>query len=576
VQTEKRIAMIKKCCCLLLLFYSTIHYCQHTHTYDWGYNLGGTDNDSAVSSAIDENGNVYVFGHYRATVDFDFTTAESSLTAEATGSSFIAKYDNDGNLLWVQDLNGDLGHNAAMTIDNTNNALYLTGSFENTMSFGSFTLNSNGDKDVYVIKQTLDGTFLNAYSFGDTQADEASYIHLDNNELYISGDFRGTIDVDITTSQQLLISSGSDGSSQSNLDNSFLVKLNLDLTHVWSTSFGGYNYGSKVTTDNESNIYVTGLARGTMDADPSSGEYFITATQNTADVYLIKLSSTGDFIWAGITESYNSGTVPSVNDIAVDSNNNIYLTGAFSGRLDFDFDDSVDAFTNMRSSFDGYVAKYDPNGNHLWLSLIYGVVDIRGRTILIDNLDNIYATGSYRGTARFGSHFNYLWPVAGEDAYLTMLNTEGDFIWKSRYAGSFYDRILKVSIDPSYNLFLAGTFHNSMDFNPYSTSNDETDTHGESDAFLIKLSATTLSTDTVELQNQIQIYPNPSAHITKLSYPNTISISRVALYDLLGKKIKDISLQENTIDISGLASNQLYLLKITTDKGTVQKKLFKK
>lgn len=91
------------------------------------------------------------------------------------------------------------------------------------------------------------------------------------------------------------------------------------------------------------------------------------------------------------------------------------------------------------------------------------------------------------------------------------------------------------------------------------------------------LDSNPLSNDEFKLENDISIYQNPSLSSFRIETKNNIKVSDVALYDMLGSKVKNISrIDSNEYDISNLSSG-LYIVKILDDKGaSFSKKLLKK
>jgi hypothetical protein len=76
-----------------------------------------------------------------------------------------------------------------------------------------------------------------------------------------------------------------------------------------------------------------------------------------------------------------------------------------------------------------------------------------------------------------------------------------------------------------------------------------------------------------ELQNQVNIYPNPTTGELKVT-SNGLRITSVEIFDVLGRKQKAESKKENEIDISHLPDG-VYFVKITIEQETVIKKIVK-
>ena len=115
-----------------------------------------------------------------------------------------------------------------------------------------------------------------------------------------------------------------------------------------------------VKTDNNNDIVIT----GDLEYSATFDTILINPT-GTTSVFLVKYNTNGNIIWgtmAGGTSNGNFGL-----DIAIDSVNNIYFTGQVAGNnIQFD---SVIYSQNSR----GFLAKYNPSGNLIWLKLYYAV-----------------------------------------------------------------------------------------------------------------------------------------------------------------------------------------------------------
>tara|TARA_R110002049_G_scaffold307724_1_gene509246 strand:+ start:865 stop:1611 length:747 start_codon:yes stop_codon:yes gene_type:complete len=87
------------------------------------------------------------------------------------------------------------------------------------------------------------------------------------------------------------------------------------------------------------------------------------------------------------------------------------------------------------------------------------------------------------------------------------------------------------------------------------------------------LGAPTLGLEKELLENAISLYPNPVKNELTIK-TNTIEIQQAILYDILGKSIKQINVENEVVDLSSI-SNGIYLLKLVADKGVLVKKITK-
>ena len=183
---------------LFLLSYLSPTDQAQAQEYQWA-RRGGNKTVSAVDS--DGAGNSYLLTSFSGSVSF------GPYTFTALGNSYrtdlcLVKYDKDGNVLWARRIGGtgneDLGD---VTISQYGGYLYITGTFEQTVRFGSYhgymvsPLTSRGSKDIFVARyETSGGVFQWARQAGGSSSDVANGIFTDKygEEVFITGSFSGT------------------------------------------------------------------------------------------------------------------------------------------------------------------------------------------------------------------------------------------------------------------------------------------------------------------------------------------------------------------------------------------------
>jgi len=154
---------------------------------------------------------------------------------------------------WATQAGGSGGdHSAGIVLDEYGNS-YITGYFAGTATFGSYSITSNGNNDIYVAKMDANGNWQWVTQAGGSISDffweYGRGITIDNNEnTYITGFFRGTAIF------------GSDSLTCSGDRDIFVAKMDPNGNWLWATKAGGDcpNQGSEITIDNTGNTYITG------------------------------------------------------------------------------------------------------------------------------------------------------------------------------------------------------------------------------------------------------------------------------------------------------------------------------
>ena len=367
-----------------------------------------------------------------------------------------------GDFLWAKGIGGtglDAGYRIAV---DSNGNVYTTGLFSGTVDFDPgvsiFNLTSAGSSDIFVSKLNSGGDFVWAKSMGGTGSDEGHDITVDSNgNVYIAGFFSGTADFDPGADTSNLTSAGS--------VDIFVSKLDSSGDFLWAKSMGGTGFDNVycITLDSSGNVYTTGFFYATVDFDPGIGIANLTSV-GSGDIFVSKLNSNGDFIWA---KSMGGTTDDSGFGITVDSSNNVYATGAFSGTADFDPSAGTSNLTSL-GSVDIFVSKLNSSGDFIWAKSMGGTGDDQGNSITIDPSGNIYTTGYFYGTADFdpGAGTSNLTSVGSGDIFVSKLDSNGNFVWAKSMGGTDYDQGSSISVDSSGNVYTSGAFSGIVDFDP--------------------------------------------------------------------------------------------------------------
>ena len=384
----------------------------------WAKSFGDYNHDYGFSITVDSVGSSFVCGGFQGTVDFDPDTGVYNLTSNAYEDIFVLKLDSSGNFLWAKSMGGTLGDRGVSIDVDTSGNVYTTGYYYGTVDFdpdtGIFNLTSLASDDIFILKLDTWGNFIWAKSLGGTYTDESKFITIDKyGNIYTTGTYGGTADFDPDTGSYVLISNGS--------YDVFISKLNASGECLWAKGIGGSStdIGYSVAFDNDQNIYTTGHFKNSVDFDPGAGTFNL-STNSYEEIFILKLDSLGNFIWAKNIGGPNHDHAYS---IATDKFGNIYATGYFQNTADFN---PGPGLFNISSSGgrEIFISKLDSAGNFVWAKGIGASAWDEGQSLICDNIGNLYLTGYYWNTVNFsfGSSPVNLTSVNGRDIFILKLS----------------------------------------------------------------------------------------------------------------------------------------------------------
>jgi len=420
---------------------------------DWAVSMGGKGHDNGHDISIDGKGNIYVTGPFYGRVDFNPGTKSDYLMARESGGSFVQKLDAEGNFIWAKSIGGT----PCSSVAAPSGEVCLVGTFRGTADFNPgalrFNLNSQGEEDVFVQKLDADGNLLWAKSFGGPKKDWSRACAMDaDGNIYIVGFFQETVDFNSGLGvYDLTAAEGRDF---------FVLKLDARGNFIWVKSMGSSLKNRDVKIDLLGNVYVTGYFWGKVDFDPGEGVTELTSGGGT-DVFVQKLDAKGNFLWV---KSIRSASGDWSNSMTVDAKGNVYVTGGFEGTADFD-PSAGEMKLKAEGKGDIYILKLDANGNFIGAKSMGGQGKDVGTSIGTDISGNVYLTGSFQGTADFGSNKEpiLLTSNGDSDVFILKLDAQGKSIWVQSIGDKAYDAGLGIITDASNDIYLTGTFQGTID-----------------------------------------------------------------------------------------------------------------
>ena len=338
---------------------------------------------------------------------------------------------------WVVGAGGDRFDEATgITLDQDDN-IYITGSFRETGVFGDTTLTFEGNNaHLFISKLDNDGNWLWTHGAKSSGADSRAVEVDDEGNVYLAGHFYRDITINDTTHT---------GPRDLGF-NIFVAKLDSEGNWVWSRSIPR-NIDCQINDlalDQSGNIYVTGLAS----SEQKFGDIVINADHQNP--FVAKMDSDGNWLWVRL--AYSEGLAPG-RSIVVDSQGNSYITGHFAlnfllGEIHLDPDDHL---------FKTFLAKLDHEGNWVWATYVDGSGPSEGWGIGLDGDEHVYVTGKFTENAVFGTHELHAAHSTNSMIFIAKADSSGNWLWADRAGGSLDNNHGKsVVVDQDENIYLTG------------------------------------------------------------------------------------------------------------------------
>ncbi|MBL0183072.1 MAG: gliding motility-associated C-terminal domain-containing protein [Chitinophagaceae bacterium] len=216
------------------------------------------------------------------------------------------------------------------------------------------------------------------------------------------------------------------------------------------------------------NVYTSGtFYTANTDFDPGPGVFNL-PLHGQNDVFVTKFDPNGNFIWAinvgGPRQDISTG-------LTVDASGYAYVTGFFEDTADFDPGPAVFnlAASTTWQDIDVFILKLDPTGSFSWAKQIGGDGGQSSRSITLDGLGNVYTLGTFSGLTDFDPGTGVYNLTGSSSTFISKLDNAGNFIWaktnyNTNYGGQEYPS--SVAVDASNNVYFAGSFTETMDFDP--------------------------------------------------------------------------------------------------------------
>lgn len=216
--------------------------------------------------------------------------------------------------------------------------------------------------------------------------------------------------------------------------------------------------------DGNENIFFTGSFSDTLDFDPGNGTQKFVAS-GSMDGFVTKLDSAGNWIWTKLIGQ--KGTKVEMHNISVDPLGNPIIDINIMGKLVIKGMAQTDTLEDLNYN-KSILIKINTEGSLLWTKSIVSKSFTAIKRIKTDKTGNIYFCGNFLDTTDFnpGPEKNSMVCTENVNIFICKLNSNGDYVWSKQLEGKGYANAFAIDIDKNDHVVIAGTFKDSIDFNP--------------------------------------------------------------------------------------------------------------
>lgn len=428
--------------------------------------FGTASSDQIKAMYVDNDGNIYVTGSCGSTLDWDQgpenCTVQGNNRFGVTG--FVVKFSPKITPIWCKAFacpDGEVSPNDVAVYRNGD--VLVTGSFTATADFDpgprQAVLPANGQTDIFIVKLNSQGEYLWAKSIGGRNQDGGRSLGVDwKGNVYLTGTFTDTVDFNPGPGRYELKGQGG--------EDIFVCKLSADGAFVWARAFASTasDVGVSLAVDSLGYTYSTGTFWWSPDFDPGEGSQPLTSG-GQQDIYILKLSPDGEWIWAR-----SFGWLESDGGMAITATNSgsVFVTGYATGKVNFNtIQEPVVISPGGLNQPYMFIMRLNKNGNMVWTKGIAGTNGFATpNAICVDNQENVYTTGIFRGTVDFDPNDGVATLSAPHYIFISKLDSKGRYVWAVPMGGPETQMGYDISVDKNGLIHSAGVFENTADFDP--------------------------------------------------------------------------------------------------------------
>lgn len=407
----------------------------------------------ANATVANASGDVYTAGVMTCITAFDGDSLLNNSCGEVSFpplpatqiDAFLARHDQDGNLVWVQHYPGDVGNKLFVNdiaLDASGNC-YITGAYTDNLDLKHAPILFNGDNttEFFLVKVLPDGVtdWVVTFPADDVSESFAEKLAVTGNAVYITGFVRGDYQI------------GAFADSVGN-DASFIAAFDLDGNSLWVKGFKEIN--------------ANGASRGKAITAFDDDVWVFSRFADSVKIEMDTIRPPGSLTLGGVINQYDAAgnlvdqhltTTPFIEDMRVHlPDASLYITGRAENITAIGPDT---LFYGMGTR--AFVSRHELDANLNWVVPLTATPNtiLTGSALDVSANGYVYAAGIFSAAA-LNAPTSSVTGGSGQNGYVLRLDSSGDDLWLQQVGGAGEDAALSVSAPDDTHVFVSGFFSN--------------------------------------------------------------------------------------------------------------------
>ncbi len=303
-----------------------------------------------------------------------------------------------------------------------------------------------------------------AFQLGTELTDYGAQILHDNQgNIYVAGNFQGNVDFELGEATRIIQNRGSHDVA--------IAKYNSRQELLWVKTFAsiGYDEIKALQFTADGSLLVLGFFRN--DLYFSDNVTPVIGSGGYTNSFLAKISNEGSLQWVRgmIAPGGTNGEKVYASHLTIDSSQDIYVAGRFSGTLDFDSESSADNLSTLGTHEDLFVAKYSGSGTFISAMSSKAAGNNAATGVVVDKDNNVYVSGYYSDSididlsaGKFMLYSHDRISASSINSFIAKYDPEGGLVWAKGVGGHRQVYVSNMAINSSDEIYVCGSFTDTL------------------------------------------------------------------------------------------------------------------